>query len=205
MNFSEFKSLTYHYLSPHAVAPDGETDRAILSCLEELEAADCFRALHAEYDAPPEFLKNEPYASFLEGADGCYLIACTLGAEIDRRLRRLSVTELSRMLLFDAAANAYLEMCAEAYKNALEPGLSYIFCPGYQGSDVGDLRFIFDELRPSRIGIELTEAGLMLPQKTIVGIAGRGNTPAMRCGDCVKKQDCVFRKEGKVCFRSEKN
>ncbi len=205
MNFSVLKEAVCRYLSVRDMPREAIPEEMIRACLAELERADSFRAIYAAYDEPLPILQKEPYASFLKDAEGYFLIACTLGVEVDRVIRRLSVTDLQRMLLYDACANAYLEWRAEEWKKSLAPAVSYTFCPGYGGSDIADLQELFDVLHPSRIGIELTPSGLMLPQKSLAGIVAKGTSPRPVCGDCIKKQDCKFRREGLLCFQSEPN
>ncbi len=205
MNFSTLKPSVYHYLSYRKMPCDPSVDSMICECLDELERMDSFRFLYAEYDEPLDFLRCEPYASFLAGADGYFLIACTLGLEADRIIRRLSITDMPKMIVFDASANAFLEYMAENNKKQLGKSLSYTFCPGYAGSSVEDLKFVFKELAPHRIGMELNESNLIIPQKSMAGIVAKGISPAMHCGGCIKEKNCFFRKEGRLCYLSEQN
>ncbi len=204
MNFSVLKEEALRYLSPHKMPPDAHLDALITESFETLMQFDSFRVLSAQYTSPLAFLQKEPYASFLQGAEGYFLIACTLGVEVDRHLRRLSASDLTKTVVFDACANAYLEQKSEEYKRTLGKQLSYTFCPGYAGSSLCDLSYIFAELKPEKIGMELTQNCLMLPQKSMAGIIAKGTAPQMRCEGCAKENDCVFRKEGKRCFPSER-
>ncbi len=203
MNFSELKATAAAYLSasPAAVGEIGEAE--LFACFSELEQMDCFRAVSAEYDTPPQFLNKEPYTSFLKGASGLWLVAYTLGGEVERRLRRLSLVDLPQMLLFDACANAYLEHRAEEHRRSLGAEASYLFCPGYGGSEVGDLRPLFAELRAQRLGMELTESGMIRPQKSMAGIIAKGTKPQMSCNGCARIEKCPYRRVGKRCERSE--
>ncbi|MEE1115760.1 MAG: hypothetical protein UH851_02750 [Clostridia bacterium] len=205
MNFSTIKPSVYHYLSYRKMPCDPSIDSMICECLDELERMDSFKFLYAEYDELLDFLHAEPYASFLTGSDGYFLLACTLGIEVDRVIRCLSLTDMTKMIIFDASANAFLEYMAETHKKQLGEKLSYIFCPGYAGSSVDDLKFIFRELDLKRIGMELNESNLIIPQKSMVGIVGKGISPQMRCDGCIKEKNCFFRKEGRLCYRSEQN
>ncbi len=201
MNFSALKAEVLRYLSPKDIPCDDRLDKMIDSDLCELSEMNGFRAVSAEYGERLGFLQKEPYSSFLDGSDGYFLIACTLGAEAERRIKRLSVTDMEHMVVYDACANAYLEYLAEEYKKSLAPVMSYTFCPGYGGSSAEDLKYILSELRAERIGLSLTDSFMMLPQKSIAGIIAKGVTPKMRCGDCAKKNNCAYRKDGKRCFR----
>ncbi len=205
MNSSALETAVCRYLSVRDMPREAIPDSLIRVCLGDLEQADSFRAVYAAYDEPLPFLQKEPYLSFLEGTVGYFVIACTLGVEVDREIRRLSMTDMQKMLVYDACANAYLEWRAEAWKKSLAPVVSYTFCPGYGGSSIDDLQEIFQVLHPSRIGMELTPSGLMLPQKSLAGVVGCDIQPRPMCGDCVKKQNCQFKKEGLLCFQSEPN
>ncbi len=203
MNFSALKDDILHLLSNGNTVAEDFADRLVDECLHELDSEDSFRFTSAQYTEPLPFLKNEPYSSFLAGSDGYYLVACTLGISTERKLARLSVTNMPKMVVYDACAGVYLEYMAEERKNEISRDLSYIFCPGYAGSSVTDLKYIFERLHPETIGITLTESGMMMPQKSIVGIAAHGTHPEMRCGECVRKNKCELRKEGKRCFRTK--
>ncbi len=205
MNYSVLKEAVYRYLSYREICPSQEIDERICHFSETLDRLDSFRYLVAEYDRPLDFLRTEPYTSFLFGTNGYYLFACTLGVKVDRMLHKLALSEPADMILLDACANAYLEHRTNEVKNALAPEVSYLFCPGYQGSPLSDVKYIFNQLHPERIGVELTDTYMMIPQKSLVGIIGKGASPEKKCGDCAKQNNCVYRKVGKLCFQSEKN
>ncbi len=200
MNISAIKAAVRRALSTgEGVAPDVMLDCAIDECFSELTENAAFRFLSARFDEPPAFLQNAPYSDFLSGARGCFLVACTLGVDIDRRLHRLSLTDPARMTVLDACANAYLEQLAEERAKALDEQVSHLFCPGYGGSDVRDLRYIFELLQPFRIGITLNDSGLMIPQKSMAGIVAVGIRPELSCLGCVRYAACRIRKDGKKC------
>ncbi len=201
MNFSELKPLVYSYLSKGNADPNPQIDALAEEYLDKLEKGECFRAISAEYTLPLDFLKKEPYTAFLKGGTGYFLLACTLSHEIDRKIRRLSVTDMAKAVILDACASAYLEYAANKYKNTLHAEASYIFCPGYAGSSASDMKYIFNELKPQKIGMALTESSMLIPQKSMAGIVCVGATPEITCGGCVKKSDCEYRKEGKKCYQ----
>ncbi len=200
MNTSEIKEAVRRALSKDGSGtPNSALDREIEGCLAELQSEAAFRFLSAYYREPPAFLQAAPYAAFLSEARGCFLVACTLGAALDRRLHRLSLTAPARMTLLDASANAYLEQLAKERIATLNEQVSYLFCPGYAGSDVRDLHHIFTLLKPERIGMTITQGGLMLPQKSMAGIVAVGGDPKASCEGCVRRSACTLRKEGKTC------
>ena len=57
----------------------------------------------------------------LEGAKSCIIMAATLGAEVDRILRRTQIKSVSNGLIADACATAYIEaVCDETEKEINE-------------------------------------------------------------------------------------
>ena len=55
-------------------------------------------------------------------------------------------------------------------------------------------------MKAEKIGITRTESGLMVPQKSMAGIVGIGKRAQKSCGECILKEHCAYRKEGRVCF-----
>ena len=204
MNFSAIKPSIYSYLGFKGVQPDGRMDALILQCLEELQKIQQFRYLYRQFDRFPEFLERQPYKDFLQGCNSVILCVTTLGAEADKRIKYLSRLDLEKSLVTDACASALLEYLADDFEKSLGNELTFRFCPGYGGSDIGDIKYIFELLNPQKIGVTLLESGLMLPQKTMAGLIGVGKTSAKSCGDCIMLEHCQFQKEGVRCYSSGK-
>lgn len=204
MNCSDIIDAVYGYLSVRKIEKNKEIDALINDCFYELEKLNSFKYIYVKQLAKLCFLDKEPYLSFILGADAYFLVAATLGVEVDRLIKRYAVTDMMRAIVLDATANAYLEFKADEYEKTLGENLSYRFCPGYQGSSVTDLKYIFPVLKPEKIGITLLESGMMIPQKSMCGIIAIGKNEKKRCGDCIMLDDCSFRKGGKRCYDLEK-
>ena len=204
MNFSDIKPQIYNYLGFKGVQPSAETDGLISSCFAELEQTARFNYLYKAFTAPPDFLQKQPYTDFLAGTAGVLLCAMTLGAEIDRRLHKLTRTDLTRGIVLDACASAYLEARSDEYEKTIGDNLTYRFCPGYGGSSVDDLKPIFDLIHPEKIGITLNDSSFMLPSKSMAGIIGIGKTAEKTCENCFMFPKCRYREEGKRCSSLEK-
>lgn len=199
-NFSELRPAIYTYLGFRGVVNGCEYDRQIDECLGELQKLHGFRYQYKLFDAPPAFLLKEPYTSYLRGSTGVILSLMTLGSEVDRRIKLLGRTDVAKSVVFDACASALLEYLSDEYEKGIASNLSYRFCPGYGGSDISDIRYIFAALKPERIGISLTETNYMLPSKSMAGVIGVGSASSKNCGNCVLLKHCAYRKEGKRCY-----
>lgn len=203
-SYSEFKERIYTYLGFLSVPPAAESEEEIVSCLRELETLAEFRYRYQTFSVLPDFLKKEPYLSYLKGCRGVILAVMTLGIGVDRRIKLLQRTDAERALYLDACASALLEKLSDDYEKTLGEDLSYRFCPGYGGSSVSDLKEIFPLLKPEKIGVTLTDTLYMLPSKTMAGVIGIGGGAKRGCGDCFLLSHCKFREEGARCYGSEK-
>lgn len=204
MNFSKLEKRIYSYLGFRSVEKNAETDAVIRDCMEELEKLAHFRYIYKFFEAPPQFLAAQPYAEYLAGSKGVIVAIMTLGGEADRRIKFYERADAAKAVVLDACASAYLEELSDDYENGLGLNLSYRFCPGYGGSSVSDLKYIFGILNPEKAGISLTENNYMLPSKTMAGIIAVGNSAQKNCKNCAVFGYCEYLKEGNKCYGSEK-
>lgn len=204
MNFSDLKPQIYNYLGFRGVGESETTDRLIFESLGELEKIAQFNYIYRLLDSPPDFLKKEPYASYLSGARGVIVSAMTLGLGVDRRIKSLSRSDMTKAAVLDACASAYLEARSDEFEKTLGDDLGYRFCPGYGGSSVEDLSYIFEILRPEKIGISLGESNFMTPAKSMAGIIAVGKKAEKSCENCFMAKNCRFLGEGGRCYTWEK-
>lgn len=112
------------------------------------------------------------------GAREAYLVAVTLGGEVDRLLRRAAVSSGAEHFLLDGAASAMCEALCEVADREIREGR---VCTGRYSPGYGDLSLdvqpkILDRLSAARLlGITLTDEYLMIPTKSITAIIGVKN------------------------------
>lgn len=204
MNFSKLKKNAYAYLGFHSVAPDESTETEIDCGIKEVEKLAHFRYAYKYFDTLPVFLNKQPYTAYLKDSTGVILSVMTLGGEIDRRINIYGKTDKRKAVILDACASAFLEELSDEYERGIADDLSYRFCPGYGGSSIEDLKYIFGILQPEKIGVCLTESGYMLPSKSMAGIIAVGGKHKKSCSQCILKEHCVYIKEGTTCYVKEK-
>ncbi len=204
MNSSELRRRALAYLGCVGRAP-AATEEMVDDCLEEARSLAHFRAVGREYTRPLPFLEKPPYREFLAGCSGYALVAMTLGSEVERRIRALMTLDAARAVVLDACASALVEAMGDKWEERYGENRTFRFCPGYGGSDVADNRYLFEQLDPARIGMQLLPSGMMAPQKSMAGIVGLGKREKRSCSDCMAAEGCLYRKEGRVCYRSEEN
>ncbi len=173
MNFLRIKNRALSYLRIKPSEAPTEICAQMDEALRTLCALERFKYVYEEFETVPDILRGEPYASFLKDCDGCFIIACTLGREVDNKISLLSRTDASMMVVLDALASAYLEERADEYEAGLGQKLTYRFCPGYATGTLDDLGGLFSLIHPEKAGIYLLESGIMLPQKSMIGIIGK--------------------------------
>lgn len=200
-NYSDLIKLCYSYLRYKIEDNNKEIEEACKKALKELEEISSFQYRYIEFNHILDELNKEPYLKFLKGSKTYYLVATTLGVMVDKRIHLLSKTDMSYMVIFNSCAAAYLEYLADKYeKENLGEDTSYRFCPGYGGSSVSDLVKLKKYINPEKIGIQVFDSGMMLPEKSMIGIVARNKNNIKTCDGCVLNEKCNFRKEDKKCY-----
>jgi hypothetical protein len=200
MDKSLFLEKTSFYLKFRNVALTEEIKKEALQALGFFTENHVYRYIFLEGKDPLDFMKKEPYASFLQGASGYILFAATLGSETDDKIRELYKSNSMDADVFDCAANAYLELQNDVVRTNLAPSLSYLFCPGYQGSDVFDSKEILDTLKADRLEMKLLNSGSITPSKSMAGFFAKGISPQKKCGSCIMLGNCKYRKANEFCY-----
>jgi hypothetical protein len=156
-------------------------------------------------------LTGHDIVEHLADASEVMLFATTLGAGIDRELRRLSLTDALEQVIFDAAATALVERAtdaaearARAYAAEANAYTSWRFSPGYGDLPLGaqgDFLAALDATR--QLGITLTPSDLMVPTKSVTALVGIHPTaqPGLvsSCSICSLSDFCTIRQTGRTC------
>ena len=147
----------------------------------------------------------------LAGCHSCYLLAGTLGAGADRKLRLSSHHSMLYSLALDACATEFIESLLNRAEDAIcraeEQSGRYItsrYSPGY-----GDLPITLQRQflalcdAPRKIGLSATEANILTPKKSVTAIIGVSDGPVSGrqrgCQSCRMMEHCTFRKAGTTC------
>ena len=155
-------------------------------------------------------IRSKSLSRNLKGCRQVVLFGATLGAGVDRLMRRISLTDMARAVILQSCAAAMLEeYCDECQKKIaaeLEEEHLYLrprFSPGYGDLSLALQKDIFAVLDcPRKIGITLNESLLMSPSKSVTAIIGVCDEKPdcadneHKCESCTK-QDCAYRREEK--------
>lgn len=153
-------------------------------------------------------LPGKGIASHLKNSGECVLMAVTLGNLVDTKIRYYEKLDMTRALILDACATAYVEEVCDRVCSLIEKEdklkdkyLTYRFSPGY-----GDLPIEIQKsfLRvldaEKKIGLTASSNNILSPNKSVTAILGilnnNCNTEINGCYNCNKNSDCYYKKEG---------
>ncbi len=152
-------------------------------------------------------VKSKSLSKHLSDCTSAVLFAATLGSEADMLIYKYSLISPSKAVAAQAAATAMIEMyaddiCSIFEEEAKKDGL-YItkrFSPGY-----GDLSlecqsdFLGALDAGKRIGLCITDSGMLTPVKSVTAVVGRTSIKhdcaEHKCKNC-KNLNCAYRTEG---------
>lgn len=173
------------------------------ACQRELERAVLPRIIGRRLALAHLIGESRDLAHHLRHCQEGFLYAVTLGAETDRLLRRWSAQSMAKAAVGQAVCAAWLDqLCADycqGIQAQLGPGeyLTPAFSPGYGDWSLSAQGQVLDLLEaPKRIGLTLTAAGMLVPEKSITAVVGVSDREEERCGQkCMRcqKKDCPFR------------
>ncbi len=158
-------------------------------------------------------LAGRTAAGSLAGAREVALLACTLGADADRRIRALGATDPFAQLVYDAACSDLVEWAADAAQAeiAAQAGARGLYCgrrrsPGYGDFDISAQPALLAVLdAPRRLGLAASRERLLVPTKSVTAVVGLfpepPRDPHPGCGECALRASCRFRARGARCYR----
>lgn len=154
-------------------------------------------------------LPGRTAAKMLADCTQAVVLACTLGAGFDARLRAEQARDMARAVLLDGCGSALVEAGCDRAEEELArrlPGRFFTdrFSPGYGDLPLALQRPLCAALdTPRTLGLHVTESLLLNPAKSVTAILGVSDRPQMArirgCRYCAMSRTCQLRKGGKSC------
>ena len=124
--------------------------------------------------------KSRSLSEMLAESDAVLLMAATVGSQIMAAIRDVVKSDGARALILDAVggqtANAALDLLNRHLRQRFirknEILTSMRFSPGYADLELENQKFIFEILKLEKLGLELTDRFLLVPEKSVIGICG---------------------------------
>ena len=133
------------------------------------------------------------------------LFAATLGAEVDRLIRKMQVVDMAKAVVMQACAATLLEEYCDELQQKIAERMQeqgkYIrprFSPGYGDFSIQHQKDVLAMLETSkRIGVTMTDSYMLTPTKSVTAVIGIGdaemNCNLNSCEEC-DKTDCTYRR-----------
>lgn len=133
------------------------------------------------------------------------LFGATLGADVDRQIRKYELLDMARAVVFQSCAAAYLEEYCDQMQDELREIVAkdgrYLrprFSPGYGDFSILHQKDVLKFLdAPKRIGLTMTEGYMLTPSKSVTAVIGISDTKESchrkGCEEC-SKSDCMYRR-----------
>jgi len=204
------RQAIYQYLGIYGEA-DRKTNELIDECILEVKEYAHFKVTTGEFHLLKRpltiaeldlELPSKDLEFHFADCEKCLVIACTLGIQIDRRIKYYEHIDMSKAIVFDAVSSRYLEECCDEYEKELNLGAhTFRFAPGY-----GDLPLELNKPLSrvlqidKKMGVSINDGGLFIPMKSMLGIIGLGKKVEKTCLSCVRKQSCELRRGGYRCY-----
>lgn len=157
-------------------------------------------------------LEGKAISTLLYDCDSCAIFCATVGSDIEPLIRKWEIKDLAFAAMLDACASSAIENLCDRVENEISEEysakglfLTDRFSPGYGDLTITiqrDFCTVLDTTR--RIGVSVSESGIMIPRKSVTAIIGIANTQQKHrqcgCYDCKLIDNCKFRENGVTCF-----
>lgn len=213
MYIQDVREQALKYLGYDNQILDAQTHQLLETCLEEItiKATPHFiTQTYPLYHQPLRIgeveipLPYEELEALFSGCEEVCIIGATLGLGVERYCALLSKIDMAKLVVFDAVASAYLEVQCDAYEDKLGLGTrTFRYCPGYGSVPIELNRTLCRTLQMEKhIGLTVQPSHLLLPQKSMIGLIGMGETRKEKsCQGCLKYETCNLRKKEMPCYR----
>lgn len=157
-------------------------------------------------------IKGKDISAHLSGSKECYIMAVTLGIEIDKKIRYYEHSSITKAMILDACATTAVESACDIVcsiiKNDLKKGgftITRRYSPGYGDFDINIQREILNIVDAEKlIGLTATRNNILIPRKSVTAVVGvideeLDDKTFEKCKACPNYSKCAYRKEGDVC------
>lgn len=190
-----------------------ECEKKLLKSISPKYTYRCFDIEHTDAGAAvcntTLVLSGKDIREHLCGCEKAVLMCATIGGGADELIRRLSLSDMSESFITDALASALIEqVCDHAEKEIKEKFpdmyMTWRFSPGYGDFPIYQQKdFLNVTDAHKRIGLYLSEGGMMIPSKSVTAVMGLSGKPIspkkQSCSGCSMSDRCELKKRGERC------
>lgn len=208
------------YLQYNSKDIDRNLHAQVLKCMEKINAVSRPNFVFKEWDLKKrgefpkglDFFTGDSIKKHIEKCEKIILFAATLGAGVDNAIRKEELRNMGDALIMDSAASALIEAVCDSIEARFRENyskenkyLTFRFSPGYGDLPIGIQRkFVAVTDAAKRIGLNVSESGIMIPRKSVTAIIGVSDqkleTLKKTCAGCNLLSSCRYRKAGVRCY-----
>lgn len=190
----------------------------VCRCGEQIQAAARPRAVWRRFSLDGTSLEGtnltltgQDIQRHLADCHQCILMAATLGADVERLLMQVQVSDMAQALILDSCASTAVENLCDNLEADLRTQieaeglfLTDRFSPGY-GDLPLDLQRDFCVLLNTQrqVGLTVSESSLLIPRKSVTAVLGISHSPrttrSSGCANCNLFETCQIRRSGATC------
>ena len=120
----------------------------------------------------------------------------------------MQISDMAEAVIMDSGASVLVDSLCDKFeeyiRNNVDEYVTSRFSPGYGDSPLRMQKSVISYVDGQRkIGLNVTSSNLMIPRKSVTALIGLSEHPVTgrlaTCGECVLKDKCTLRKEGKFC------
>ncbi len=157
-------------------------------------------------------LEGKAIVALLHDCDICVIFCATVGGDIESLIRKWQIKDLAFAAMLDACASSAVESLCNSVENeifeeyaAKDCFLTDRFSPGYGDLPITIQKDFCSTLDTSRrIGVSVSESGIMIPRKSVTAIIGISKKEQKHrlsgCKDCILISNCKYRVNGVTCY-----
>ena len=157
-------------------------------------------------------LKGEAIYNHLKKSKEAYLMAATLGTEVDKKISLYDKLSISKSMVFDACATTAIEEGCDYIENEIkkevlmeDKDITHRFSPGYGDLNINIQKEFLEVLKaPKKIGLTASKYNVLIPTKSVTAVIGVINEKNAyyeeeNCQNCRLYDDCELRRKGIYC------
>lgn len=193
-----------------------QMDEAEVLLLKAAEPCFAYRILEeGELDIMGESIRRH-----LEGCGRLAIMAVTLGEGVDRLIDETQRNRIALGAVIDSGASVMTELAAQEATGQIRAEIAALydnepvfmtgrFSPGYGDAPL-EMQIQLLQLLDAEetLGIHLSKGLMMSPSKSITAIIGLADHPVTgrlaTCDECVLRDKCQLKKEGKRCYSTSR-
>lgn len=217
---SEYRDLSFRYMGyAQKDIPDNITEleeKCEKALLTVISPSYTYKLFDIEFKKDGVHLSDcklimhgEDIRNHLSGCKKAALMSATLGTGADKLIKQTSVYDMTESFITDCIASALIEqVCDEAEeeirKKLTGMYMTWRYSPGYGDFPIDAQKDFLESVNAQkRIGLYLSEGGMLMPTKSVTAVIGLSDTPVNKnkrgCICCNMRDKCSFRKRGIHC------